>query len=127
MEEIKFVIPLNSTTKKNSQQIIRNRKTGKRLIVQNPKYLKYEHDCKQYIPELHIDYPINLKAVYYRKTKHRVDLINLHGALHDILIKCGCILDDNCNIIVSTDGSRVYYDKDNPRTEVTITKIGEEL
>ena len=76
---------------------------------------------------MHIDYPINLKAVYYRKTKHRVDLINLHGALHDILIKCGCILDDNCNIIVSTDGSRVYYDKDNPRTEVTITKIGEEL
>lgn len=32
-----------------------------------------------------------------------------------------CWLDDNSQIIVSHDGSRVLYDKDNPRTEVTIS------
>ena len=52
------------------------------------------------------------------------DLTNLHEALHDILVKYHVIADDNCKIIVSTDGSRVLYDRENPRTEVTITKAG---
>ena len=30
-------------------------------------------------------------------------------------------MDDNRNIIASTDGSRVYWDKTNPRVEITIT------
>ena len=42
-------------------------------------------------------------------------------ALHDIMVKCGTLKDDNAHIIVSTDGSRVLYDKDNPRTEVLLT------
>ena len=34
---------------------------------------------------------------------------------------------NSMQIVVSTDGSRVMYDKENPRTEVTITKSKEEL
>lgn len=68
-----------------------------------------------------IDFGVNVKAIYYMPTKQRVDLINLHAALHDCLVKKGVIIDDNCNIIKSTDGSRVSYDKENPRTEVTIS------
>jgi len=52
-----------------------------------------------------------------------VDLTNLHEALHDILVKCEVLEDDNCKIIAATDGSRVMYDKDNPRTEVVITAM----
>lgn len=33
--------------------------------------------------------------------------------------------DDNCKIIVSTDGSYVDVDKWEPRTEVTITELEE--
>lgn len=32
------------------------------------------------------------------------------------------LADDNRNIVASVDGSVVLYDKENPRTEVTITK-----
>lgn len=32
---------------------------------------------------------------------------------------------DNSRIIVAADGSRVQYDKDNPRTENSIIKISE--
>jgi Holliday junction resolvase RusA-like endonuclease len=56
-------------------------------------------------------------------THRRVDLCNLHAALHDILVKYQVIEDDNSKIVVSTDGSRVLYDKDHPRTEVVITEV----
>ena len=69
-----------------------------------------------------IDYPINLKCVYYRKTKHTVDLANLFAATCDILSDCGVIKDDNCKIVVSHDGSRVKYDKECPRVEISIEK-----
>lgn len=73
-----------------------------------------------------IDYRVNIKAWYYMPTRRRVDITNLHEALHDILVKYGVIADDNCKIVFSTDGSRVLYDKNNPRTEVEITEVDEE-
>ena len=56
-------------------------------------------------------------------TKRRVDLTNLMEATHDILVHCGVLADDNSKIIVSVDGSRVEYDKNNPRTEIEITEV----
>lgn len=56
-------------------------------------------------------------------TRRRVDLCNLHEALCDVLVKFGVVQDDNCKIIASMDGSRVLYDKENPRTEVYIEKV----
>ena len=58
-------------------------------------------------------------------TKHRVDITNLHSALHDILVHYQVIEDDNSNIVKATDGSRVLYDKENPRTEIYITRFEE--
>lgn len=54
-------------------------------------------------------------------TRRIVDIINLHSALHDILVRYRVIEDDNYRIVASTDGSRVMYDKLHPRTEVEIT------
>ena len=47
---------------------------------------------------------------------------NLLEAIDDILVYAGTLADDNSSIIVSHDGSRVLYDKDNPRTEVYISQ-----
>lgn len=125
MKELyRFIIPIPPVTKKNSSNIFFNKATGKRFITPSDRYKQYEKDFKLLCPPLPIiDFPINLKAIYYMPSKRRVDLINLHSALHDCLVKSGVLLDDNCSIIVSTDGSRVYYDKENPRTEVYIEKI----
>ena len=65
--------------------------------------------------------PVNVKAVYYMDHRRAVDLPNLHAALHDIMKAAGLVEDDNCNVIYTTDGSYVSYDKKNPRTEVEIT------
>ena len=47
---------------------------------------------------------------------------NLLEAIDDIMVKAGLLVDDNFTIIQSHDGSRVFYDKNNPRTEIRITK-----
>ena len=117
---LKFTVLVVPATKKNSMQISFKNRT----VRQSKTYLKYESDCLKLITgtyKLHISTPVNIKALYFMPTHRRVDLTNLNSALHDVLVKAGVILDDNCNIVVSTDGSRVLYDKENPRTEVTIT------
>ena len=122
MNEIKFTIPLNPVTKKNSQQIILV--GGRPRIIPSKKYKEYERECIPFLTHVeHVTGRLNVKAVYFMRTRRRVDLINLHEALHDILVKAGVLEDDNCKIIYSTDGSYVDYDKENPRTEVTITYL----
>lgn len=117
----KFIIPIPAKTKKNSQRIIYC--GGRPRIIQSKEYLEYEEQCYPYLKPLQIDYPVNVKSVFYMPTRRRVDLSNLISACHDILVKYKVINDDNFRIIYSVDGSRVLYDKLNPRTEIEITKI----
>ncbi|MCB6570014.1 hypothetical protein LI142_10940 [Eubacterium limosum] len=125
MSEIvaEFTIELQPITKKNSQRILKNWRTGKRFIGQSEQYKQYEKDAVWFLKPLGIDYPVNVKAVFYLGRKNRTDLANLNSALHDVLVAAGTVVDDHCRIIYSTDGSHVEYDKEQPRTEVTITKI----
>ena len=58
--------------------------------------------------------------MFYMKTKRTVDLTNLEEAIDDVLVKYGVLKDDNSQIVVSHDGSRVLHDPKSPRTEVTI-------
>jgi len=119
-ESIRFTIPLQPITKKNSSQIV---KFGNRsALIPSKQYKKFEKASTDYCPAYNIDYPINIKCLYYMKTRRKVDITNLLSATHDILVKHQVILDDNCEIVVSTDGSRVFYDKEYPRTEITITE-----
>ena len=115
-----FVIPIEPRTKKNSQQIII---AGNRpMIIPSKPYKEFEEAALWYIEKIGIDYPVNVKAHFYMKTKRRVDLTNLLEALDDVLVKGGMLIDDNYKIIASHDGSRVFFDKDNPRIEVEIER-----
>lgn len=122
---IKFTIPLVPVSKKNSSQIMINKKTGKPFIMPSSKYRQYEREASRFIPKRKepINTPVNVKCLFYMPTRRRVDKSNLEEAIHDILVKVGMLADDNRDIIASTDGSRVYYDKNAPRTEVEITEV----
>jgi len=123
---IRFTIPVEPRTKKNhSQMIWRN---GRAVILPSKPYQQYEKDCRPFIPHpsfAPITGQVNVKAVYYMGTKRKVDLTNLLNATLDILVKYNLIEDDNSQIVISVDGSRVAYDHDYPRTEITITSIEE--
>ena len=72
-----------------------------------------------------INFPINLTCTYYLETRRKTDLTNLLQATCDILVKYGILEDDNYNIVSSMDGSRAYYDKQNPKTVIEIERIKE--
>ena len=119
------VIPLNPRTKKNSQQIVINKKTGRPFVMQSSKYKEYEKNCGYFLKKLPepISEPVNVKCVFYRETRIRCDLVNLENAILDILCLYGIIADDNRNVVYSMDGSRVFCDKTKPRTEITIESV----
>lgn len=128
-KEIKFVIELPPITKKNSQQILINRKTGRPFIMPSKKYEEYESAALYYLHKRSgtpLEGPLNIKVLFYMPTRRKTDLTNLLEAVDDILVSAGIIVDDNYSVIAAHDGSRCYYDKENPRTEIYITDFEEE-
>ena len=122
-----YTIYGDPVTKKNSARIVNAGKHPR--VLPSKVYLQYRADAIAQITgakRLHIASPVNLKVVYYMRTKRRVDLVNLLEATCDILVDAGVLYDDNSRIIAGHDGSRVEYDKQNPRAEITITPIAEQ-
>ena len=119
---IKITIPLDPRTKKNSQRIIMVH--GRPMIMPSTQYKKYERDAVMCIANRPgIDYPVNVECHFYMATRRRVDLNNLLECATDVLVTAGVLADDNSSIVIGHDGSRVHYDKDNPRTEIFIKEI----
>lgn len=118
-----YIIKGDPVTKKNSGRIVRY---GQRAAIRPSKqYEAYSKDAIKQLqaqkrPSEPLSEPITVKTTYYMRTRRRVDIANLLNATHDILQDAGIIADDCRDIIASVDGSRVYYDKENPRAEITI-------
>lgn len=97
-------------------------------LIQSPQYRLYEHDCIYQIPvklRLRINKRVNVCCLYYMPTKGNVDLLNLESSTCDILVKAGVLEDDNSKIVAGHDGSRVFYDKNDPRVEIMISLMEE--
>lgn len=120
---MKFTVPLTPVTKKNSQRIVI--RGGKPCILPSEKYKEYESLALWYIPKrgTPIDFPVNVKCTFYMPTHRPCDLTNHLESIDDVMVKAGLLKDDNYKILASHDGSRVQVDKQNPRTEVEITKL----
>lgn len=128
MPEIRYTIKLPPVSKKNSQQILTNPKTKRPFIMPSKKYKEYEAQAAWFLkpcPPRPIECRLEIQCLFYMPTRRHVDLTNLLEAVDDILVKCGIIKDDHSGIVVSHDGSRVLWDKDNPRTEIIITRIND--
>lgn len=131
-----YVIPLDPRTKKNSPQIAGTGKKcpycgklARQFIVPSKANKLYSAQAALHLtdkPESPIDRPVHIKYLFYKGTRHRVDALNLAEAADDILVEAGILADDNSNIVKHHDGTRVLYDKQNPRTEIYIYEYEEE-
>lgn len=119
-----ITIPLTPRSKKNSQEIVFNKKTGHRMVIQNKRYTEFEKECKKYLPILDapIDYPINLQCKFYVNDARKRDIANFIEAIQDILTKYGIFKDDDYTIVSSLDGCSMQVDREMPRVEIEITK-----
>ena len=120
---MKITIGIEARTKKNSMRLVR---LGGRIVpIPSKQYKEFEESCAWYLhpfTNMEIDYPVNVCCLFYMKTRRRVDLTNLLEAADDVLVKYRVLADDNMTIVAGHDGSRVLYDKANPRIEIEITK-----
>lgn len=133
---LRYTIYGDPRTKKNHQQLKSSGRKcpvcGKRekiWVGQSAQHDEYAKTAEVQLgnpPPQPIDYPVNVECIYYMKTERRVDQLNLLEATDDILVAAGVLLDDNAKIVAAHDGSRVRYDKNNPRVEITITPFEEE-
>lgn len=127
VKRLTMTIGITPRTKKNSQQIVTKKVKGKSIpiIIPSKAYRQYEKDAGLFIKGkgLKIDYPVNLKVLYYMPTRRKVDLVNLLEATCDILVKYEVLQDDNSEIVKSHDGSRVLLDRENPRAEICIEAL----
>lgn len=105
--------------------MVQNPKTKRWFIVPSKQYKAYQAAA---LKELKaegepIDTPVNICYTFYMGSRRKVDGLNLSAAMDDILVKAGILKDDNRDIAAAHDGTRVYYDKENPRTEISITRL----
>ena len=128
MPILKLVIQGRPITSKNSQQIVMNKKTGQRYIIQKKSYRTYSEDALfqiasqingKEVPYFN-DTLVHLIALYYMPNKKGwPDLMGLLQATCDILETAGAI--DNDRNIVSLNGSKIVgLDKENARVEITL-------
>lgn len=129
-KELRYVIPGCAVPKKNSTQIAFNRSTGRPFVTQSKRYKEYEKTAGWYlrpIPEDPINYPVNIKYLFYFPDMRTRDASNVIEALDDILQKYNIIADDKWTIVAGHDGTRCYLDRHNPRTEIYITPVDLEV
>ncbi|MCD6194287.1 MAG: RusA family crossover junction endodeoxyribonuclease [Candidatus Aminicenantes bacterium] len=117
-------------SKKSSQQIVKIK--NKLRVIPNPKYMKWEKyavfQLKKQAEKINlktIDKPVHVRCKIYRRTKRRVDLVNLLQSIHDVLTKAKIIKDDR--LIESVDGSRkiIGIEEGKERAEIFINVIGD--
>lgn len=127
-----YVIKGDPRTKKNSPRIFYRgnicplcKKGQTPFVAPSKAYKQYEQTALWQLmpkPKQPIKRAVTVKCLFYMKTKRKVDLNNLLEAVCDILVAGNVLADDNSQIVASHNGSRVMYDKKNPRVEITITE-----
>ena len=119
--KIPILIPVEARTKKNSMRLVR---LGSRIVpIPSKQYKDFEAKCGKWLQPwngMEIDKPVNVRCLFYMKTRRKVDLTNLLEAADDVLVRYHVLADDNMSIVAGHDGSRVLYDKNNPRIEIEI-------
>ncbi|MCD7779631.1 MAG: RusA family crossover junction endodeoxyribonuclease [Candidatus Gastranaerophilales bacterium] len=123
-----FTIPVKPRTKKNHSQLV-TLKNGRQMLLPSKPYKEFEKavcewfkkGAKYFMVSFPIQTPVNLKCHFYKDKNYKSDLAGYLQAIQDSLVKAGFLDDDNSKIVVSTDGSRVLLDRENPRIEVEVT------
>lgn len=132
--QIRLLITGAPRTKKTSNQLVQVGKAGEKRVIVMPSRAWKQWVAQAYITNNVSDpnyvWPLtgrqlpereyNCRAHFYRDA-NRGDAVGYYQGLADLLEKRGVLVDDKC--IVSWDGSRLFVDRENPRTEVILEAL----
>lgn len=134
MPPYSFTITGRPAVKKNNQKVVTtySRRFGRNIThkIDTGAYKVWHASALQQFaeivkPEEPIWYTSNLRCYFFMPTIGTVDLSALYEGIQDVMKEVGIIVDDNYRIIAGHDGSRVFYDPDNPRMEICIKKMAD--
>lgn len=119
-----FTIIGTPFTKKNSQRIIRNKRTGRPLVIQSKQSRVWENTAILQLQSAWrgrppLTGPVSMAARVYR-ARAVGDIGNFLAAICDAIERAGVVVNDKQ--IVNFDGSRLDVDRVNPRVEVVLTE-----
>lgn len=116
--------------KKNSKRIIRNRRTGKMVLISSDAAVVSENDMilqfKTQRPRYDIPSPVRIHMDIYEPDRTRRDLDNQATSVLDALVRSGCIEDDSIKYVTELKVRLAGIDKHDPRAVVLIEYIGDE-
>lgn len=131
MAEIKLEYHGVVTAKKNSKQIVFNRKTHRPMLVSNSRATSQEHEMvtvfKQQMKQQGWTtgegdtYCVEIKVI--NKDHRRRDLDNQATAILDALVRAGALIDDDANHVKQLDIEYLGVDKENPSAQIIIKTI----
>jgi Holliday junction resolvase RusA-like endonuclease len=128
-EPLRIVILVKPVTKKNSIRWVKLRGVDdKWKSIPSAAYEQYEKDCGYFIrcKGLKISCPVNMRVSFYIDADRECDVSNFCEAVADMLVHYQVLQDDHRLIVTGWDGTRVYVDRINPRTEIIIEPIPQE-
>lgn len=125
-------------SKKNSKQIIMNRRTKRPMIVSNEKAKQMEEDMAKQFSDAYrtlspivshpfatiCGRPLKITIEIWQKDRIRRDLDNQATSVLDALVAGGVIADDSVDVIQELTIKMMGVDKNHPRATVTITAKG---
>lgn len=120
MRVVKLVIKGSVPSKKNNYRCSCFK--GKPRLHHTQRYIDWERDAILQLENQYHGEPISdlvwAKFSFFMPTRHKRDLSNLYEAPQDALERAKVL--ENDNLIKSHDGSRIAYDKENPRVEIEL-------
>lgn len=117
---MKLIILGEVPSKKDQQQIYRNRYTGKPFITSSKKHKEWHRKA---IAQLDDISPVlelkRLSMTFYSATRRKSDLTNRADSVQDLLVDAGILEDDNWFVIPKLELNFGGVDKENPRVVVS--------
>jgi Holliday junction resolvase RusA-like endonuclease len=119
-----FIIPGNTPSSKNGR-VWTGRYSIASAATRKWKLATDEHwkaQAKQFRKESKdLGKPLYIEFKFYRKSRHKFDLINIAQAVQDAMVNYDWIDDDNADELVPVFAT-YEYDNKNPRVEIKILK-----
>lgn len=97
--------------------------------VSNGLKIRFKREIKDKL-DFKIEGKVRIHYKYFAPDKRKRDLMNVISVIdkffQDALVERGCIEADDLSIVVEVNSNYIGIDKENPRLDVTIMKIGDE-
>ena len=113
-------------SKKNSKRLVRNRATGRPMLISSKRAIQNEEDMVWQFSTLRtatLCFPLRVEIDIWQPDRRRRDLDNQATSILDALVRAGIIQDDSTKIVHELEVKLAGIDKTDPRAVIRINRV----